>query len=161
MTIHQHDLQLLMAELFKTKNNLYPTFMKNVFTERDLQCNLRSKPHLQLPNVKTARWRIESIQYIGHHLWASVPGEINDSGTLTDFKQKAKSWKGSTCICFFPLKAPFTRERFLVELYQNRRDRPRVYMGTDGTVPYRTASGTRTVHLESRFRTEPNQKVLV
>ena len=31
-----------------------------------------------------------------------------------------------------------------MELYQNRTDRPRVYTGTDGTVPYRTASGTRT-----------------
>ena len=31
-----------------------------------------------------------------------------------------------------------------MEPYQNRADRPRVYMGTDGTVPYRTASGTRT-----------------
>ena len=40
--------------------------------------------------------------------------------------------------------APFTRERFYVEPYQNRTDRPRVYTGTDGTVPYRTASGTRT-----------------
>ena len=31
-----------------------------------------------------------------------------------------------------------------VEPYQNRTDRPRAYMGTDGTVPYRNASGTRT-----------------
>ena len=30
-----------------------------------------------------------------------------------------------------------------MELYQNRKDRPRVYTGTGGTVPYRTASGTR------------------
>ena len=42
------------------------------------------------------------------------------------------------------IKAPFTRERFHVEPYQNRTDRPRVYTGTDGTVPYKTASGTRT-----------------
>ena len=41
-------------------------------------------------------------------------------------------------------KAPFTRERFPVEPYQKRTDRPRVYTGTDGTVSYRTASGTRT-----------------
>ena len=31
-----------------------------------------------------------------------------------------------------------------MEPYQNRADRPRVYTGTDGTVPYRTTSGTRT-----------------
>ena len=99
MTIHQHNLQLLMVEIFNTKNILNPTFMKDIFTERDIQYNLRSKNHLQLPRVTTAKHGIENIQYIGHHLLASVPEEIKDSGTLTDFKQKIKSWKGSTCIC--------------------------------------------------------------
>ena len=31
-----------------------------------------------------------------------------------------------------------------MEPYQNPTDRPRVYTGTDGTVPYRAASGIRT-----------------
>ena len=99
VTIHQHNLQLLMVEIFETENNLNPTFMKNIFTERDVQYSLRSKNHLQLPNVRTAKYEIENIQYIGHHLWASFPEEIKDFGTLTNFKQKIKSWKGSTCIC--------------------------------------------------------------
>ena len=43
--------------------------------------------------------------------------------------------------------------RFHVEPYQNRTDRPCVYTGTDGTVPYRTASGTRTGPPKSRFHT--------
>ena len=42
------------------------------------------------------------------------------------------------------IKAPFTRERSHVEPHEDRTDRPRVYTGTDGIVPYRTASGTRT-----------------
>ena len=41
-------------------------------------------------------------------------------------------------------KAPFTREQFQVEPYQNCTDRPRIYTGTDGAVPHRTASGTGT-----------------
>ena len=79
--------------------------MKDIFTERDVQYNLRSKNHLQLPNVKTAKHGMENIQYIGHHLWASLPEEIKDSGTLTNFKQKIASWKGfylqmmQNCIC--------------------------------------------------------------
>ena len=50
-------------------------------------------------NVKTATHGIENIQYIGHYLSASLPEEIKDSGKLTNFIQKIKSWKGSTCIC--------------------------------------------------------------
>ena len=97
-TIYQHNLQLLMAEIFKTKNNLNSIFMGNIFSKREVQYNLRSKNHLQLPNVKTAKYGIENIQQIGHHLWASLPEEIKDSDTLTNF-QKIKSSKGSTCFC--------------------------------------------------------------
>ena len=42
-TIHQHNLQLLMIEIFKTKNNLNPTFMKNIFEERNIQYSLPSE----------------------------------------------------------------------------------------------------------------------
>ena len=91
ITIHQHNLQLLMVEIFKTKNNLNSTFMKNVFTKRDVQYNLNSKNHLQLPNIRTAKYGIENIQYIGHDLWASLSDDIEDSGTLINFTQKIKS----------------------------------------------------------------------
>ena len=98
-TIHQHNLQLLMIEIFKTKNNLNPTFMKNIFTERNIQYSLRSENHLRLPKVKTTTYGIENIQYRGCHLWSSLPREIKDSNTLAEFKRKLKSWDGSICIC--------------------------------------------------------------
>jgi len=69
--------------------------MKSIFTERDVQYNLGSKNHLQLLNVKTAKYGIENIQYIGHHLWASLPDEIKDLDTLSNLQQKMKSRKGS------------------------------------------------------------------
>ena len=86
VTIHQHNLQLLMVEIFKTKNNLNPTFMKSMFTERDVEYNLRSKNNLQLPNIRTSKYGIENIQYTSHHLWASLLDEIKDSGTPINFK---------------------------------------------------------------------------
>ena len=98
-TIHQHNLQLLMTEIFKTKNNLNPTFMKNIFTERNMQYSLRNENHLRLPKVKTTTYGIENIQYRGCHLWSSLPSEIKDSNTLAEFKRKIKSWKENTCIC--------------------------------------------------------------
>ena len=94
-TIHQHNLQLLIIEIFKTKNNLYPTFMKNIFTEGNIQYSLRSENHLQLPKVKTTTYGIENIQYRGCHLWSSLPREIKDSSTLPEFKRtnKIMAWK--------------------------------------------------------------------
>ena len=97
--IHHHNLQLLMIEIFKTKNNLNPTFMKNIFTERNIQYSLRSENHLWLPIAKTTTYGTENIQYKGCHLWSSLPREIKDSNTFAEFKRKIKSWDGITCIC--------------------------------------------------------------
>ena len=91
-------LQLLMIEIFKTKNNLNQTFMKNIFTERNIQDSLRSENHLRLPKVKTTTY-IENFQYRGCHLWSSLPRETKDSDTLAEFKRKIKSCDGNTCIC--------------------------------------------------------------
>ena len=83
-----------MVEIFKATSKLNPTFMKNIFTDRDVQYNLKSRNHLQLPNIRTIIYGIENIQYIGHYLWTSLLDEIKDLGTLINFKQKIKSWKG-------------------------------------------------------------------
>ncbi len=34
VTIHQRNLQVLMTEIFKTKNGLSPLFMTDIFKER-------------------------------------------------------------------------------------------------------------------------------
>ena len=71
MTIYQQSLQLLMVEVFKTKNNLIPAF-----AERNALCNLRSGNHLKFPRAKSTKYGIENIQYIGSNLWASLLEEI-------------------------------------------------------------------------------------
>ena len=52
LAIHQPNLQLLMIEIFNTKNNLNPTFMKDIYTEKiafiidceiQIICNCRKK----------------------------------------------------------------------------------------------------------------------
>ena len=49
LTIHERNLHLRMIEIFKTKNNLNPTFMKDIFVEKiafitckiQITCNYR------------------------------------------------------------------------------------------------------------------------
>ena len=53
VTTHKRNLQLLMIEIFKTKNDLNPTFMKSIFAERDSYYSLRNVNDLQLPKVRT------------------------------------------------------------------------------------------------------------
>ena len=61
VTTHQRNLQLLMIEIFKTKNNHNPTFMKGIFAERDNYYSLREINHLQLRKVRTTIYGTENI----------------------------------------------------------------------------------------------------
>ena len=48
--IHQRNLQLLKTEIFKTKNLKN---MKEIFTLKDVDYNLRSNTYLKIGNFKT------------------------------------------------------------------------------------------------------------
>ena len=43
VTIHQRNLQLLATEIFKTKNELNPKIMEEIFTFKNVDCDLRNK----------------------------------------------------------------------------------------------------------------------
>ena len=99
LTIHQRNLQLLMIEIFKTKNNLTPTFMKDIFAVKNSYCSLRNQNHLQLPKVRTTIYGTENIQFRGCSLWSSLPNSLKDSDILQEFKRQIKQWNIMSCNC--------------------------------------------------------------
>ena len=68
VSIHQRNLQYLMIEMYKTKKNLNPSFMSEIFEARDLQYNLRNKNTLGIPNAKTTSYGIETVRYLRQKL---------------------------------------------------------------------------------------------
>ena len=56
LTTHQHNLQLLMIEICKTRYSLNSTFMRDVFAERNNQHNLRNENHLRQAVAKTTTY---------------------------------------------------------------------------------------------------------
>ena len=52
VSIHQRNLQLLMIEIYKTKNRLNPPFMMEIFDDKILPYQLRSASTLNLPKVE-------------------------------------------------------------------------------------------------------------
>ena len=46
VTVHQKNLQVLVTEIFKVKNNLAPDIMKDVFKLKEPPYNLRSESNL-------------------------------------------------------------------------------------------------------------------
>ena len=99
VSVHKRNLQLLMTEIYKTKSNITPSFMTEIFVEKNPPYNLRSKNLLQMPKARTARFGIESISFLGCKLWYGISTDIKQSLSISIFKKRIKEWKGDECNC--------------------------------------------------------------
>ena len=100
VTIHQKNVQLLMAEMFKTTNNLN-SFMDEIFLKRSVTYNLRNTNAFLLPMVHTVNYDTETIRYRGQRIWHSLPRGIKDSSSVQQFKNEIKYWNNEGCDCRF------------------------------------------------------------
>ena len=97
--LHIRNLQLLMTEVFKTKLNLNPSFMKDIFVEKPVSYGLRGCHNLSLPQARTTCYGLETISFLGCRLWQALPNDLKQSDTLSSFKRKIKAWRGEECNC--------------------------------------------------------------
>ena len=65
VTVHHKNVQVLVTEMFKVKNNLAPYIMKDVFELKEPSHNLRSESnHFTRRNVKTTCYGHLSIRHL-------------------------------------------------------------------------------------------------
>ena len=91
MSIYQRNLQLLFIEIYKTVNNLNPSFMAEVFVTNVVPYNHWGSTNLVLPKVRTNLYGIDTVRFVGQKLWQSVPKEIKASQSLDIFKRNIKA----------------------------------------------------------------------
>ena len=92
MTVHQKNLEVLVTEIFKVKNNLAPDIMKDVFELKEPPYNLRSESnHFTSRNLKTTYYGVLSIKHLPPQIWELVPQSVRKCKTLNKFKTKIKS----------------------------------------------------------------------
>ena len=99
VTIHTKNLQLLMTEMYKTRNDLNPSFMQEIFLENESHYNLRSNNDFVQPRVRSVGNGTESVRFKGPQLWQILPQTIRNSESLAHFKANIKDWKGENCPC--------------------------------------------------------------
>ena len=76
-TINQRNIQTLALEIFKTKNNLNPKFMKDIFVEkRDIGYELRGNSEWEAMNIRTVHRGEDTLRYLGCKIWILVPASI-------------------------------------------------------------------------------------
>ena len=99
VTIHHRNLQKLVTEMYKVKNNLSPMIMKNIFTEIPNTYNLRNNRIWATHNVHTVNNGTETLTFRGPNTWNILPETIKNSKSLNEFKIKVKTWKPDGCTC--------------------------------------------------------------
>ena len=91
-SIHIRNLQILATEIFKTRNNLSPPIVQNIFRTIEPAYSLRR-------DIQTQRYGIESLTYLGPKIWSQVPSETKESHSLAVFKNKINNWRPKLCPC--------------------------------------------------------------
>ena len=99
VTIHERNLQRLATEIYKSKNNLAPTFMKEVFPDCNKLHNLRNSPSIKTRNIKSVYNGTETISFRGPQIWQQIPDRIKSSKSLVEFKTEIRKWKPNGCKC--------------------------------------------------------------
>ena len=99
VTIHTKNLQILMTEMYKTRNGLNPSFMQEIFCANTTYYNLRNHNDFFQPRVRSVNNGTESVRFKGPQLWQMLPPTIQNSQSLCQFKTKIQRWKGENCPC--------------------------------------------------------------
>ena len=99
VSIHHRNLQKLVIEMYKVKNNLSHSIMNNIFEKRHNPYNLRNDCTWASSNIHTVYNGTETISFRGPKTWLLLPDNIKESKSLYDFKTKVKKWKPEGCTC--------------------------------------------------------------
>ena len=94
-------LRTLCVEIYKTLNDLSPSFMNNIFK---LKINSREvsdkyKLNLDIPKWNQRNFDYKSVKVLGPKIWNNLPYHVESSDTLHTFTNLLKDWDGNLCKC--------------------------------------------------------------
>ena len=99
-TVHIHSIRQLALEVFKTLHNLNPAFMKNYFISKASDYDLCKRDMLYIRKVKSTRYGIKSLRFLGPKIGNSLPGNIKLSNNINQFKTLIYNWfSNNQCAC--------------------------------------------------------------
>ena len=100
-SVHQRNIQNLMVEMYKVKNDLGPSLLNNIFHKSNYKGpTLRSSKDFHRPTINTLKYGEKSLENIGNINWNLLPQELKQLKTLDEFKLAIKQWKNDKCKCY-------------------------------------------------------------
>ena len=98
VTIHERNIQALALEIFKTKNDCNPGFMKTIFSPVQHNFNTRNQC-LTRPIPRTVTYGLESFGYRANEIWNSLPKDIQTAKDNKTFKSLLSRNTHKLCSC--------------------------------------------------------------
>ena len=93
------NLQILMTEMCKTKNEPSPSFMQEIFRENKTHHNLQNSNEFAQPRVRSVSNGTEGVRFKGPQLWQMLPSTVRNLETLCLFNKEIKDWYRENCPC--------------------------------------------------------------
>ena len=97
VTMETKRHQSLAIEIFKTRENLNLSFMKDIFSYSPYPTH--KNENLFIQERKTVRFGENSLKSLGPQIWNSIPDTIRSTKVLSVFKKLIKEWVGMECKC--------------------------------------------------------------
>ena len=96
-TMEIKRLRTLATDIFKTINNINPSYMKNVFISKR---NAKTRPHDIIVRHHTfATEGDNSLTALGRKIWSKLPTNIKSLTSITKFKEYIRTRFGPSCKC--------------------------------------------------------------
>ena len=96
-TLEVRRLRAIALEVFRTLNNLNPSYLQNLFV-RNVEKS-RRKNDLQIPTRTTVTFGDKSMRTLGPHIWNSLPENLKAETSFQTFKKSLEDWFGPKCKC--------------------------------------------------------------
>ena len=99
--INVRNYRTLCREIFKTLNNLIPSFMSGIFWLRLTNCQPRDKykQNMKVPKNNQIKFEITSLRGFGSKMWNCLSHHIKLDVKLSMLKRVIKKLNGVQCEC--------------------------------------------------------------
>ena len=88
---HHRNIQTLMVEIYKIKNNLNHPIIDFMFKRNSNTCNLRSFQEFAMKRKRTVKTGLETLSYRSPQLLSILPENVRQTNTLGQFKESLRN----------------------------------------------------------------------
>ena len=99
VSIHQRNVQFLVAEIFKSISQINPEFTWSFFKSKKLSCNFRKGPILNLARTQSTYYGTNAIHFRGSLIWNNLLAKVKSSNSVFQSKTKIKNLGNIDCGC--------------------------------------------------------------